>query len=150
MSREQVRSRLQQLGYDPGLADRYFDSMEGVGGELPEAEQGFLEALGAVGILELGVDYFPLDSLALDSLALAADSLEALPDSVLSVFGLDVFRRRTTRFSPVVTGPVGDDYRLGPGDQLILVLTGTLSWRTPILVSLARDPCSSPTSDSCS
>ena len=25
MSREQVRSRLQQLGYDPSLADRYFD-----------------------------------------------------------------------------------------------------------------------------
>ena len=123
MSREQVRARLQQLGYDPGLADRYFDSMEGVGGELPEAEQGFLEALGALGILQPGVD-FPLDSLVLDSLALAADSLEALPDSVLSVFGLDVFRRRTTRFSPVVTGPVGDDYRLGPGDELILVLYG--------------------------
>ena len=123
MSREQVRARLQQLGYDPGLADRYSDSMEGVGGELPEAEQGFLEALGALGILQPGVD-FPLDTLALDSLALAADSLEVLPDSVLSVFGLDVFRRRTTRFNPVLTGPVGDDYRLGPGDQLILVLTG--------------------------
>ena len=124
MSREQVRARLQQLGYDPGLADRYFDNMEGGGGDLPEAERGFLEAMGALGILELGVDYFALDSLALDSLALAADSLEALPDSVLSVFGLDVFRSRTTQFTPVLTGPVADDYRLGPGDQLILVLTG--------------------------
>ena len=124
MSREQVRARLQQLGYDPGLADRYFDNMEGVGGDLAEAEQGFLEAMGALGILELGVDYCTLDSLALDSLALAADSLEALPDSVLSVFGLDVFRSRTTQFTPVLTGPVADDYRLGPGDQLILVLTG--------------------------
>ena len=98
--------------------------MEGGGGDLPEAEQEFLEALGALGILELGVDYFVPDSLTLDSLALAADSLEALPDSVLSVFGLDVFRRRSTQFAPVLTGPVGDDYRLGPGDQLILVLTG--------------------------
>ena len=124
ISREQVRSRLQQLGYDPTLADRYFDNMEGGGGDLPEAEQEFLEALGALGILELGVDYFVPDSLTLDSLALAADSLEALPDSVLSVFGLDVFRRRSTQFAPVLTGPVGDDYRLGPGDQLILVLTG--------------------------
>ena len=106
MSREQVRARLQQLGYDPGLADRYFDNMEGVGGDLAETEQGFLEAMGALGILELGVDYFTLDSLALDSLALAADSLEALPDSVLSVFGLDVFRSRTTQFTPVLTGPV--------------------------------------------
>ena len=123
MSREQVRSRLQQLGYDPLLADPYFDNMEGVEGELPQAEQGFLEALAALGLAQQGVD-FPFDSLQLDSLALAADTLDVLPDSVLSVFGLDVFRRRSTRFDPVLTGPVGDEYQLGPGDQLILVLTG--------------------------
>ena len=123
MSRAQVRARLQQMGQDPGLADRYFDSMEGIGGDLPEAEQGFLEAMAALGILQPGVD-FPLDSLALDSLALAPDALEVVPDSVLSVFGLEVFQRRTIRLDQVLNGPVGDDYRLGPGDQLILVLTG--------------------------
>ena len=123
LSREQIRSRLQQLGYDPGLADPYFDRMEGAEGDLPEAEQGFLDALAALGLAQQGVD-FPFDSLQLDSIQLAADSLAVLPDSVLSVFGLDVFRRRSTRFDPVMTGPVGDEYQLGPGDQLILVLTG--------------------------
>ena len=123
MSRAQVRSRLQQAGYDPGLADQYFDSMEGIGGTLPEVDPGFLEAMRALGILQPDVD-FPLDSIALDSLGLAADILVALPDSVLSVFGLDVFQRRTTRLAQVLNGPVGDDYQLGPGDQLILVLTG--------------------------
>ena len=123
MSRAQVRSRLQQAGYDPGLADQYFDSMEGIGGTLSEADPGFLEAMGALGILQAGVD-FPLDSITLDSLGLAADILVALPDSVLSVFGLDVFQRRTTGLDQVLNGPVGDDYQLGPGDQLILVLTG--------------------------
>jgi len=40
------------------------------------------------------------------------------------VFGLDVFRRTTTQFSPVAAGPVDAGYRLGPGDDLILILTG--------------------------
>ena len=123
MSRAQVRSRLEQAGYDPGLADQYFDSMEGIGGPLSEVDPGFLEAMRALGILQPDVD-FPLDPIALDPPGLAADTLVALPDSVLSVFGLDVFQRRTTRLDQVLNGPVGDDYQLGPGDQLILVLTG--------------------------
>ena len=124
MSRAQVRSRLQQAGYDPGLADQYFDSMEGIEGTtLSEVDPGFLEAMRALGISQPDVD-FPLDAIAPDSLGLAADILVALPDSVLSVFGLDVFQRRTTRLDQVLNGPVGDDYQLGPGDQLILVLTG--------------------------
>jgi protein involved in polysaccharide export with SLBB domain len=40
------------------------------------------------------------------------------------VFGLDVFRRTTTQFNPVAAGPVDAGYRLGPGDDLILILTG--------------------------
>ena len=124
MSRAQVRSRLQQAGYDPGLADQYFDSMEGIEGTtLSEVDPGFLEAMRALGILQPDVD-FPLDPIAPDPPGLAADTLVALPDSVLSVFGLDVFQRRTTGLDQVLNGPVGDDYQLGPGDQLILVLTG--------------------------
>src|SRR5260370_4109722 len=40
------------------------------------------------------------------------------------VFGVDVFRRGTTEFLPVLSGPVPVDYKLGPGDQLVLILTG--------------------------
>ena len=42
----------------------------------------------------------------------------------LEVFGLEIFRRRTTQFQPALGGPVGANYRLGPGDQLVLILTG--------------------------
>jgi len=42
------------------------------------------------------------------------------------VFGVDVFRRTTTQFLPVLAGPVPPDYKLGPGDQLVLILTGDL------------------------
>src|SRR3989449_3318727 len=40
------------------------------------------------------------------------------------VFGVDVFRRSTTQFLPILSGPVPLDYRLGPGDQLVLIITG--------------------------
>src|SRR3989475_1416385 len=40
------------------------------------------------------------------------------------VFGVDVFRRTTTQFLPLLAGPVPPDYKLGPGDALVLILTG--------------------------
>jgi protein involved in polysaccharide export with SLBB domain len=42
----------------------------------------------------------------------------------LPVFGADLFRIATSQFQAVTTGPVDPDYRLGPGDQLVVVLTG--------------------------
>src|SRR3989442_11151653 len=40
------------------------------------------------------------------------------------VFGVDVFRRTTTQFLPLLSGPVPADYKLGAGDVLVLILTG--------------------------
>ena len=40
------------------------------------------------------------------------------------VFGVDVFRRSRTQFLPLLAGPVPPDYTLGPGDELVLILTG--------------------------
>ena len=37
---------------------------------------------------------------------------------------MDVFRGRTTQFQPLLAGPVPDTYRVGPGDLMVLVLTG--------------------------
>ncbi len=42
----------------------------------------------------------------------------------LQVFGLEVFRRRTREFAPALAGPIDPGYVLGPGDLLVLVLTG--------------------------
>ena len=44
------------------------------------------------------------------------------PDSLL--FGLRVFRGHTTQFQPLLSGPVPDSYRVGPGDVMVVVLTG--------------------------
>jgi polysaccharide biosynthesis/export protein len=60
-----------------------------------------------------------LERFDLDSLRRQADV-----DSGLVIFGLETFRRRTTLFDPNLTGPVDANYRLGPGDNLVLILTG--------------------------
>jgi protein involved in polysaccharide export with SLBB domain len=49
---------------------------------------------------------------------------QAQRDSGFTIFGLDFFRRSTTLFNPNVNGPVDANYRVGPGDQLVLVITG--------------------------
>ncbi|MFL5581964.1 MAG: SLBB domain-containing protein [Gemmatimonadaceae bacterium] len=46
------------------------------------------------------------------------------PDSGFAIFGLDVFARSTTLFDANQGGPVDPNYRLGPGDRLVLILTG--------------------------
>ncbi len=58
-----------------------------------------------------------------------ADSarLKAFADSGFTIFGLSMFRQNTTLFDPNLNGPVDANYRLGPGDRLVLILTGDVS-----------------------
>ena len=46
------------------------------------------------------------------------------PDSGTTIFGLDVFSSKTTQFDPNLAGPVDANYRLGPGDRIVLIITG--------------------------
>ena len=51
LTRAQVRDRLRRAGYDPSLADPYFDAIES--GEIPGAsgaDAAFLEALQGIGV----------------------------------------------------------------------------------------------------
>lgn len=122
LSRAQVRSRLQQMGYDPSLADRYFDAIER-GAELPtgQTDEQFVEALRRIGVIELPpLDIGVSDSLLGDTLALAEPGETGEPE----IFGAAVFRRRSAEFEPIRTGPAPPNYRIGPGDEISLVLTG--------------------------
>ncbi|MDB4900035.1 MAG: polysaccharide export protein [Gemmatimonadetes bacterium] len=47
-----------------------------------------------------------------------------VPDSGFTIFGLNVFDRTTTQFDPNLGGPVDANYRIGPGDRLVLIITG--------------------------
>lgn len=150
---DQVRARLRSAGYPESIADAYLGpTTPGRAAPAPNAE--VLRAMSALGFSDLALaDTLRLDSLLLsreDSLYLdslgfvvGADSIPARRDSLgvmrldtaavlrlaerlrrPRLFGLDVFRRPTTQFAPVQNAPVDPDYRLGPGDELALILTG--------------------------
>jgi hypothetical protein len=89
MTRSQVQARLQQMGYDPRLADPYFDAMEG-GRELDpsaRASEDLLNAFSRMGI-QLRA---PLDTIArLDVIAAEAALREAERSRI---FGKTLFAR---------------------------------------------------------
>ena len=139
LSPEQVRSRLQSAGYPSDLLDAYMDptAMQGAG---PEPTASMVEALNA-----LVPPSFPaqgLESMQPRQALEPSDSLQALRDSLrlargdsLPLFGLDVFRGRTTQFQPLLTGPVPPNYRIGPGDQMVLVITGDVEFIHELVVT---------------
>ncbi|MBI4421296.1 MAG: SLBB domain-containing protein, partial [Gemmatimonadetes bacterium] len=118
MSVEQVRARLRASGYPESLLDQYLGpAQQGRMTPEPLAQQlAAAEALG-VGPITMAVSPLRVDT---GYIRFRGDSLA--PPS--RVFGVDVFRRRTTQFLPLLSGPVPADYHLGPGDVLVLILTG--------------------------
>ena len=68
-----------------------------------------------------------------DSLTRGLKSSRAA-DSGFVIFGLDFFRNRSTAFNPNLSGPVDASYRINPGDQLALILTGDVeqSYQLPV------------------
>src|SRR5207245_2445082 len=110
---EQVRARLQASGYPANLFDAY------LGGAPPGAAlpAGALElaAVQALGLPPVQQALLPVDTGLIRMRGVNTPS---------GVFGVDVFRRTTTQFLPLLSGPVPPDYRLGPGDVTVLILTG--------------------------
>ena len=129
---DQVRARLRAAGYPENMLDPYLAGADTTQAVTPVP--GTLGAVSALGLLSREA----VDSLqAIDSLRPLSPSEQAKADSAradsladstvtrgLKRFGLDVFRRATTRFMPAEAGPVDPNYRLGPGDLLVLIITG--------------------------
>ncbi len=112
---DQVRARLAASGYPTTLLDAYLGT--GTMGQT-QAAPGLLElqAIQALGLPPVSQQFLPVDTgMVLTRAGYVSTS---------RVFGVDVFRRTTTQFLPLLSGPVPPDYRLGPGDNLVLILTG--------------------------
>lgn len=132
-TREQVRDQLLRGGYSPDMADAYFDMMEGGGSAPSEGAGEVLTALTDLGILlreveaptpqaALGLEFGMSDA---DSLALLTSLLDDLEVEGLPVFGKSFFEPTASlQFDQLENGAVGADYRLGPGDEIILLITG--------------------------
>lgn len=146
LSREQIRARLRAEGYPENLLDAY---LPGSVGDAAAPSSETFSAVQQLGIAD-SADVAMLRSLQIDSLApsfglspFQQDSLDELraarrrrlqredvadsiarADSGYNIFGLDVFRASSSRFEPNLNGPIDANYRLGPGDRLVLILTG--------------------------
>jgi protein involved in polysaccharide export with SLBB domain len=126
MTPDQVRARLRAEGYPEHMLDAYLTGGPPAGtGEVPGDS-----VFGAVAALNI-----PADSTgAIERQWLASHALrdttsvsltEAPVDTTgLTIYGLSMFRQKTSMFDPTAAGPVDDNYVLGPGDQLVLILTG--------------------------
>jgi protein involved in polysaccharide export with SLBB domain len=122
---DQIRSRLSASGYPSTLLDAYMTGETGgTGGTGPSPQE--LAAIRALGLPSLSQEL-----LTPDTGMIRVAAVTAAPSDV---FGVDVFRRTTTQFLPLLAGPVPPDYRLGPGDNLVLILTGDveLTYSLPI------------------
>jgi len=120
---DQIRAQLTASGYPASLLDAYLGTaVPGQGAQLPSSQT--MAALQALG---LATGRLSPEALGLDTGFIRTRG-EAIPAESLAVgnyvFGVDVFRRATTQFLPLLSGPVDPAYRLGPGDVLALVLTG--------------------------
>ncbi|GBD32986.1 Polysialic acid transport protein KpsD [bacterium HR33] len=124
LTAEQIRASLRAAGYPDNLLDAYL--IPGTGTDLPPT-QAQLSALQALGL-----------PFSVARAALAPDTgfvSPRVPPQRSRVFGVDAFRRATTQFLPLLSGPVPPDYRLGPGDVLVLLLSGSVEISHTLTVS---------------
>lgn len=127
----QIRDRLEARGFARSAADPWLRVIEGEASRVPEGT----DPKPLVGVLAgraAGAVPPPRGEVPAPERPARADTM---PPGEPPVFGRALFRRATSQFQPVTTGPVPDDYRVGPGDQLNLVLTGAVEQAYDLEVS---------------
>ncbi len=124
MTADQVRARLKAEGYPENLLDAYLPGSTSSPGAVGEDVISAVRRLGIVGDDDamtlrgmMGAPTPPPDSVRDERAGRDQDEASQL-------FGLTLFRNSTSEFLPTLDGPVDANYRLGPGDQLVLILTG--------------------------
>ncbi|OLE67882.1 MAG: hypothetical protein AUG74_10415, partial [Bacteroidetes bacterium 13_1_20CM_4_60_6] len=123
LTADQIRAQLTASGYPANLLDAYLPvgQLGSAAGQPSSQVLGVLQGLGIAGGPPSA------DSLYPEAGFIRARSEAVAPESLAVgnyVFGVDVFRRATTQFMPLLSGPVDPAYRLGPGDVIALFLTG--------------------------
>lgn len=132
---EQVRARLKAEGYPETLLDGYLKGGTATGRDsLPGDDVlGAMRALGitdsrdveglreAINTYKRQQPHDPVTGLPVPASRQSGADTTPLNERI---FGLDVFRSVTSEFLPNVDGPVDASYKIGPGDRLVLILTG--------------------------
>ena len=124
MTPDQVRARLRAEGYPEHMLDAYLTGGSGAAAGGAPSDSVF----SAVAALNLPADSTGAIERQWLASRVAPDTTsvtEAPTDTTgLTIYGLSMFRQKTSMFDPTAAGPVDESYVLGPGDQLVLILTG--------------------------
>lgn len=133
MSADQIRSRLRAEGYPDNLLDSYLTGGTSSTATPSEDVLSAFQRLGLTGAEDDAALRTMLRSSG-DSAAtprrlapmVRDDSARTIADDSASyrLFGLETFLNTSSQFLPTLDGPADANYRLGPGDQLVLILTG--------------------------
>ena len=131
LSQNEIRARLAAAGLPSSALDQFLS-----GDSIDVATAFDDEAL--TGLQRLGLAVETVDGLEFVSVTTGLQrGLGQEPTLVkgIPIFGLDIFTRATTQFQPLLSGPVPDDYVLGPGDELVLILTGEVELSEQLVVT---------------
>ncbi len=125
----QVRDLLESRGYSRTMADPYLAVLAGEAENVPTGTNPvpLVDALSGTDLLSRisgGQDSLPYDLLGGGYPGVGLYGLSFEEEEGPPIFGRDIFRRATTQFQPSTSGPAPTDYRVGPEDELILVVTG--------------------------
>ncbi|MEX2472789.1 MAG: SLBB domain-containing protein, partial [Gemmatimonadota bacterium] len=122
LSEREIRAQLGAAGLPANALDQFLGTGMVEPGAAGASSADVLRAMQALG---LQIDPDGVTDIPLTTGFQIRDPFYAPEDSAaLPIFGLSQFRRATSQFQPLLAGPVPSDYRIGPGDRMILVLTG--------------------------
>ena len=130
LSEAEIRAQLTAAGVPSDALDQFLSD------DAIDATTAFddytLSGLASLGILVETAD--GLETVAVSTGLQEGTAREPILVNGLPIFGLDVFTRASTQFQPLLSGPVPDDYVLGPGDEMTLILTGEVELAQALFV----------------
>ena len=131
LSESEIRARLNAAGLPTNSLDQFLsgDSINAATA-FDDAALSALETLGIAVETADGLEFVSVTT----GLRLGTGRQQILVDS-LPIFGLDVFTRASSQFQPLLSGPVPDDYVMGPDDRMVLILTGEVELTQPLVVT---------------
>ena len=124
MSPSEIRARLTAAGYPASALDDFLS-----GGALDSGsplDANTADALSLLGISVQAAD--GLEGTRVSTGMQRGSGASTSEDLGFPIFGHEVFSRATSQFQPLLSGPVPDSYRVGPGDRIVLIVTGEVEF----------------------
>lgn len=123
----EIRAQLAAAGLPTSVLDPFLTN--DTSASLAPVDGSALAALQLLGVVVEGVD-----GLEIVEEIRGLQQEEQADSPVFPIFGHDIFSRATSQFQPLMSGPVSEEYVLGPGDQLLAVMTGDVQLAQQVTV----------------